>query len=68
MNPQRQSLAHAALLRQPPLPQAGSVPQKSTLATLSTTHNLWDNPGCLSPQTPSEVSGFRLVDKLDKDS
>ncbi len=73
MNPQRHNLTQA--LRQPTWPRRGSstitLPQKSTTTTpttLSTTHKLWDNPGCLSPQTPSEVSGFRPVDRLDKDT
>ena len=36
-------------------------------ALTTNTHTVWDNSGCLAPQTSTEVSGFRLVDWLDKD-
>ncbi len=44
------------------------MPNNSHKALDRNTHTMWDNPGCLAPQTSTEVSGFSLVDWLDKDS
>ncbi len=63
------------LLRQPTSPPQDSMdtagsrkPSKSQQAPEHNTHNVWDNLGCLVPQPIKEVSGFRSVDWLDKDT
>ncbi len=61
--------------RQPTRPRRNSnteirspMPYNSHKALNRNTHTMWDNPGCLAPQPSTEVSGFSLVDCLDKDS
>ncbi len=61
--------------RQPPLPRTDSsteirtpMPFNSHKAMKRNTHTVWDNPGCLAPKPSTEVSGFSLVDWLDKDT
>ena len=44
------------------------MPYNSHKALNRDTHTVWDNPGCLALQPSTEVSGFRLVDWLDKDT
>ncbi len=44
------------------------MPYNSHKALKPNTHNRWDNPGCLNPQSNTKVSGFSLVDWLDKDT
>ena len=44
------------------------MPYNSHKALKPNTHTVWDNPGCLSPQYSTEVSGITLVDWLDKDT
>ena len=61
--------------RQPTSPPRDSTatavprkPSKSHQAPEPNTHTMWDNLGCLAPQPTTEVSGFSLVDCLDKDN
>ena len=44
------------------------MPYNSHKTLKQNTHNVWDNPGCLTPQPSIEVSGIIPVDGLDKDS
>lgn len=44
------------------------MPYNSHKALNPNTHAMWDNPGCLTPQPSTKVSGFSLVDCLDKDT
>jgi hypothetical protein len=64
-----------SLRRQPTSPPRDSStialprePSKSHQASEPNTHTTWDNLGCLAPRPTTEVSGFRLVDWLDKDT
>ncbi len=43
-------------------------PSNSHQASEPNTHTMWDNLGCLAPRPNTEVSGFRSVDWLDKDT
>lgn len=61
--------------RQPTSPPRDSIattaprkPSNSHQTPEPNTHAMWDNLGCLAPQPTTEVSGFRLVDCLDKDT
>ncbi len=45
-----------------------AMPFNSHKALNRYTHSMWDNPGCLAPKPSIEVSGFSLVDCLDKDT
>lgn len=62
-------------LRQTAWPRRGSItkirspmPYNSHKALKQNTHNVWDNPGCLTPQPSIEVSGIIPVVGLDKDT
>ncbi len=78
MNPDSHTEAHCAATgqqRQPARPRRDStteigspMPHNSHKALNRNTHTTWDNPGCLASQPSTEVSGFSLVDSLDKDT